>query len=520
MEDQQIEKTPSPAKGNEIAPRSSHTESGRWIFSSSALSGPVRLIMHVLLARLLQPVAFGLLGLANSTAVSLCGLSTFGLDVAANRFTAENYRRDVPMGRYYAILILLSNLCISTLFFAAAFWLMPYWDHRLFPISTSASTVAICLVLGWMHIVTTYGINLMSGLQLFRTIAKATILQNMTTLIAALAGARIWGVNGAISGYCFGSMVCIVYFIRELRTFDPDLFHWRGRFLFRDLRRILGFSIPVWLGGLALGPVMTMSLSLLGRQVGGAHALGVFSTANPLRMLVGVLPGVVGTVMGPAIVEEGGRLGRPASYEKILQDSLVATSFLTLPVLFILIGFRHWIFMVYGRSYAGSSEVFIPLVISAALIFITSPAQFAMLAKNRIWPLQFLGVMDSALLLLLAYCWVPGSLALGLAWAVLCSELITAVCMQEYCIWTGVTPRRLRPVFYGYLAVLAGILIVVWELPPLAQAAMCLPAAVGLALWTIRRHPSIETWLVNVSPAALKPAVRRGLNLGMKGLRS
>jgi O-antigen/teichoic acid export membrane protein len=520
MENQPTDETPSPAKGNEIAPRPSHTESGLWIFTSSVFSGPIRLLMHVLLARLLQPVAFGLLGLANSTAVSLCGLSTMGLDVAANRYSAENYRRDASRGRYYAILIYISTLCISAVFFVAASWLIPYWDHRVFPISTRSSTVSFCLLLGWTNAIATYGINLVSGLQLFRVIATSTILQNVVTLVAAFAGGAIWGINGAIAGYWLASVVCIIYFVRELRKFDPELFRWQGALHFQDFLQIMRFALPVWLGGLAIGPVMTLSMSLLSRQVGGPHALGVFNTANPLRMIVGLLPGIVGTVMGPAIMEEGGRLGRPAIYEKLLRDSLIATSFLILPVLSLLIGFRPWIFMVYGHAYAGSSDIFVPLVFSVALTFIVSPTQFAMLAKNKIWPLQFLGIMDSLLLLLLAYWWVPGSLGQGLAWAVLSAELTTAVGMQEYCIWAGVTPRSLRPIFYSYVGVLAAMLLFARQLSPLAQAVLSLPVSLGLAVWIIRRHPSTESWLVNASPAALKSIVRRVLDLGTRGLPS
>src|SRR5258707_386172 len=103
MEDKKNQETPHPAKGNEIGTRAGHIESGRWIFSSSALGSPLRLLMHVCLARLLQPAAFGILGLATSTAISLCGLSTLGLDVGVNRFAAENYRRDPPAGRNYAV---------------------------------------------------------------------------------------------------------------------------------------------------------------------------------------------------------------------------------------------------------------------------------------------------------------------------------------------------------------------------------------------------------------------------------
>jgi O-antigen/teichoic acid export membrane protein len=520
MEDIKNQETPPLAKGNEINNRSSHTESGRWIFSSTALGSPIRLLMHVCLARLLQPAAFGILGLATSTAISLCGLSTLGLDVGVNRFTAENYRRDPPAGRNYAVHIFFSLLTISTFFFLSAFGLLPYWRGHIFPVSTPHLTICICLLLGFTHVIATYGVNLLNGLQLFRVIATSIVLQNVVTLVAAMAGAAMWGDNGAIAGYWIASLFCIGYFAWELYRFDPQLFKWNGSILPKDLFHVFRFSVPVWLGSLAMGPAITYSMSILSRQPGGAIALGIFTTANPLRILVGVLPGIVGTVMGPAILEEGGRLGHPAAYERHLQDSLIATSFLTLPVLSVLLGFRSWIFLIYGRSYIGSSEVFVPLAVCVALSFIAAPAQFAMLAKNKIWPLQFLGIMHSILILTLALLWVPGHLGQGLAWALLAAELVTAISMQEYCIITGVTPTSLRPIFYAFIALLSALYMAVLSLPQVAFAVLSIPASLVLAFWIIRRHPSTETWIVNASPAALKPRVRQVLDFGAKGFRS
>jgi O-antigen/teichoic acid export membrane protein len=496
--------------------RPSRIDAGRWILTSALLAGPIRLGLRVLLARILQPVAFGLLSLANSTAISFCGIAGLGLDTAINRYTAENYRRDTPLGRSHAIVILMMTLVASSLFLIVAAWLLPYWGHRIFPNSTPTSTIYLCLWLAWLNIIVTYGANLLNGLQLFREIAVTVFAQTVVTMSGALAGGYFHGVNGAVYGYLFGSVFCIAYYLWILWKFDPQLFHWRGTLQGKDVTGILAFSLPIWLGTLAFGPVMTLAMSFLDQQPGGARELGIFSTANPIRMLLGVLPGIVGPIIGPAIIEEGGKHGQSEVYEKLLKDSLSATSFLTLPILVALLGMRKFIFMVYGSAYDGASDIFIPLVISAGISFIVSPAQYAMLAKNKIWPLQGLAVLNSVLLLSLAYWWVPGNLGLGLGYAVLGAEFLTAIGMQEYCALTGLIPNSLRRPFYGYMGVMLGIVLGFYLAPDIVEQLVSLPAAAALAVVIIRMHPDIVNWLERAAPERFKPAIRRVAALVMR----
>jgi O-antigen/teichoic acid export membrane protein len=503
------EEKPSAAQTPEIGQRPSRIEAGRWMLSSTVLAGPIRLAMRVILARILQPVSFGLLCLANSTAISLCGITNIGLDTAVNRYTAENYRRDTPLGRYYAALIFILTLIVSSVFLVTAYCLLPYWSDRIFPHSTPGMTIGLCILLAWLNVLVTYGSNLLNGLQLFRDIALSAFAQTVVTMAGALLGGFLLGTNGAILGYLAGTVFCIAYYLRVLWKFDPQLFRQGGSFQRQDVGQILRFSIPIWLGTLAVAPIMTLAMSLLDRQPGGARELGIFSTANPIRMVLGVLPGIVGPVIGPAIMEEGGHLGNPAAYIKLLKDSLSATSFLTLPVLVVLLGWHHLIFMIYGAAYAGSADIFVPLVTSAAMSFIVSPAQYAMLAKNKIWPLQILACFNSIALLGLAYLWIPTSLGQGLGWAVLVAEVLTAIGMQEYCTWSGVIPGSLRRHFYGYTGILMSILAATCFLPNRILEVVAFPAAAILAVCIVRMNPNIMNWLDRSVPASLRPVLAR-----------
>jgi O-antigen/teichoic acid export membrane protein len=485
--------------------------SSKWVLLGTMLSKPLQLATTLMLARILGPAGFGLLGLANVTAVTLSNGVGLGLGDAASKFVAEHFRRDRPKAVAIASLIAWVLVLLGTLCFVGAWFSRAYWAPRVFHERASNALVGLCLLLAFGNLLVSLSTSLFTGLQQFRHLTILTVLQ--ATLTCGFAAVFGWwlGLYGALIASLLSAALCIGWSARKLYAIDAELLRWPDRAARAKLGSVLHFSFPSWLGGFLINPITVFTFSYLASQPRGGEALGAFTSANGLRMLVAILPGLIGSVLGPAIIEEARRHGARQSYERLLDDALAALAVLTLPATTLLILFSDILFLMYGRAYAGSYALFMPMAAGIAIGVLCAPMQFAIVAQNRTWSLLCMSVIKALVLLGLALAWIPDRLGSGLAWASLVAELSFAVMVTEFAAWKGLTPRHTSYVLYGYgagvLVVLGGALMV----PPIWRWIAALPLALAVTVLIIRQYPASAVWIAGAVPQPFRGPVRRGL---------
>ena len=492
------------------APRPSIAESSRWILLGTALTKPLQLATNVMLARILAPAGFGTLNLANATAVTLGGIAGLGLGEAANKFMAENFRRDREAATQIASLVIWSSLLLAMVLFGIAWLARDFWTPWIFNVALGHTLLALCLALGFVNLVYSLAVNLFTGIQSFRDVAVLAILQAILVILVALPLAHVYGVAGALTGSVVGSAACVAWAATRLRRIDRKLLATprgpaRGR-----MAEIFHFSFPSWLALFVINPVNLFTFSFLVAQ-GGAGELGVFNTANGFKMLVAMLPGLIGAAIGPAIVEEAGRHGRPDAFEKLLDNAFAALAFLTVPLTIVLIFLSDIVFLIYGRAYSGSYLLFMPLAVGVAAAVLCTPLQFVLVARSRTWWLLAFTVAKGLVLLLLALWWIPGGLSVGLTWASFAGEIVFATLVVELCVRTGQAPRKAAGFFYKYLAMALAALAIALVVPALWRWVLTLPLAAAAALVIIRRHPDVGVWVAGATPSAMRERTRRVL---------
>ena len=271
------------------------------------------------------------------------------------------------------------------------------------------------------------------------------------------------------------------------------------------------------MAALFVQPLNLVALAYLAQQSGGTHDVGLFNSANGLKMLVAVIPGIVGTVIGPAIFEEAGVHGHPPAYRKLLGDSFAALGFLTVPLTIGLLFLSEPLFRIYGSAYEGSHFLFVPLAAGVAISLMGAPCQFALFASNRTWWLLGMTALKFALLILLVWWWVPYFMAGGLAWATAVADAVYTVVMVEVAVRSGAVPPGTSRQFYKYCLVLCGVLSLAWTLPSVILWVLALPFALGTAYVMVRRRPALIDWILSATPLTLQPYVRRILSLITRG---
>jgi len=472
------------------------------MFAGTVLSKPIQLLTNVILARVLGPSNYGVMGLATSLAVSLSLVASLGLGDAMTKFVAEYYRRDEERGSRYASVIMWASVVFATLLFTTLFLTQEYWRAFVFPAEVSSRLIGLCVFLAFLNLVFALLSGVFAGLQLFKELTILSLLQAVSMALLALFLA-FYSTEGALLAYVCAAGVSIIWGVMKVWQFDRRMLLPPGLH-FLELRTVIYFSVPIWIGYFVLSPVVTYAYALLANRPNGTFELGLFSTAIGLRTIVTILPGVVGIVISPAIIQEAGSHGQHAAYEALLKKSFLSLLFLTLPLFVLFMFLADFVFLIYGRAFGSAYRLFAPLAAGAAIGAIGAPLIVVMNARNRTWWSLGFGIVKSAILVLLALLLVPSHLSIGLSWAFLVSETCFYLIAIEFCIGIGILPRSVRKVFYSTGLAVGVTLLLAMTLPNMVRWISAVPVSTALAVFLVRWYPSLGTWLSESLPNPLR----------------
>ena len=168
-------------------------------------------------------------------------------------------------GTQFAAVTIWSATVFSTVLFVALWLLRSLWVSWIFPATTTDAIVGLCLCLAWANLIFALLVGVFSGLQRFREFAIINLLQ-ATAVAAFVLVLGFYGTEGALLAYVAGSLLCLVWGAIKLWLTDSAIFAWPGWNAFGQLKTILSFSAPLWVGAFALTPVITFTFAFLARQ--------------------------------------------------------------------------------------------------------------------------------------------------------------------------------------------------------------------------------------------------------------
>lgn len=487
-----------------IANLSSHRPSvitsSRWILIGTIASKPLQLLGNVLLAQFLGPLGMGTFGLASSAAVTLSGVVGMGLGDAASKLLAEHYRRDPIKGRAFGSAIFWFSLT-NSLFLLITLWLMrPCWQQLVFPNGQTTTIIALSLCLAWVNILSNLSTSIFNGIQHFKSISLLSASQSLFCVVLATPFAYFGGVDGAIVGYVMSTFIFACICGVRLYQIDNMFLRLPSVDILPSVKEVFSCAAPFWMVALLIGPITTISFACLAKQEHGQAELGIFNTANALKMLIATLPGVMGPVLMSAIIEEGGVKGNESSYFLLFKRSLVATAFLSLPTLVVTTFLSDLIVLIYGPDFQRASFMFQPLSAGVALGLISSVAQYALVAKGQVWCALVLGSMQQLLMYVFSIYFVPCYLGIGLAWAIFLSSLIGAVLQFEFSVFFGAAPFGMRKMYYGYMGIIGFVLMIASFSPAYIRILLVVPVTLFLVTGFLYRYRELRLWLGSVWP--------------------
>lgn len=278
-------------------------------------------IYHLIVGRILGPASYGelatiisVLGFLGIT-FGFIGLSVVKFVSASPKAKAANviswfYRKSLIIGIFSSLLLLASTHYLSDF--------LHIESKDLFLVSP----IFLFSLLGFVLV------SSLQGLTKFKEIVLSTNLSMFSRIVFGVVLIYLgFGVFGAVVGILFASALGFLvtrYFLKGLRLSQ-------GRKSFVHAKKVLKFTIPVFVNSLASNLLLTMDLVLV-KHFFDSHRAGIYASVSTLGKVIFWAGTPVSSVMFPMVSE---RHAKGQSHTKIFLLSLIFTLGISLFVLFI-----------------------------------------------------------------------------------------------------------------------------------------------------------------------------------------
>lgn len=399
-------------------------------------------LTNIGLANLLGQATFGEYAFLYSTVVAMGTVAQLGTGLTVTKYVAE-FRTQDP-GRAGRVLALCRTVTLGTgfiaglLLFVAAPWIAAS------VLKQPALTPEVQLVAGytWFAVMTGVQNGAFSGLERYRSLARAIGLHAPLHVGVCLAGAWRWGLPGAVGGLLVSAalrwFILEVFLRREVRDAGLVLGYGMPRGEAAVIRR---FALPAAISGLSTLPAQWAAGALLVSSTGGHLEMALFAAANNLRNMVLFLPGLINGV-GVSLLNHARRDTRPEGYRRLFWGNLAATGGVTILGAVGMAALGMPLLGLYGPGFQAGYGVLLLLLLSAVLNGAGLGVYQIIQVRERMWLSLFLVALPRDLLLVgLGYALVDRHGADGLAAAFAASSALALVVTVWLAARLGLAPQ-------------------------------------------------------------------------------
>ncbi|HYW71434.1 MAG TPA: hypothetical protein VE961_10380 [Pyrinomonadaceae bacterium] len=385
------------------------------------------LLVNIFVANLLGRETFGEFAIIQNTLLTLATVATLATGITATKYVAEFRSIDKPktsrvlgvcsalsigMGSMFALSLLIGAPFLATVVLKAG--------HLTLGIRLAALVV-------FFTVHNFYQTGALAGLEHYSGIARAGVIGGIAYLVVCVAGALIWGREGALAGLSIAAGIQWLSLRYSLRreTARQELFvDYRG---WRDERElIVKFALPAALSGCSSMPALWLANAVLVRQAGGYSQMALYAAATNLRIVVLLLPNLLNNV-GMSVLNNVRGLGNLKQFRKAFWSNLALTAGVTAISAIVMTAVGPYALVIFGRRFEGGYPVLVALMVSTIFEILMQATYQIVLTHGKMW-LSFFAVVfpRDLLVVVLAFVFAPKSGALGLALAYTCGAAFGA----------------------------------------------------------------------------------------------
>jgi O-antigen/teichoic acid export membrane protein len=197
----------------------------------------------------------------------------------------------------------------------------------------------------------------------------------------------------------------------------------------REWRVLHKFSLPAFLASIVLGPALWACNMLLVHQPNGYAQLGLYTAADRWRLLILFVPASVFGMVVPVLSNLYGS-GDATGFERVFRTNLLLNFGLALAPALAIAALALPIMRLYGAQFRVGWPILIVLAFAALPEAVNNIYMARLICAERLWRRFALDLQLVAVLLLLAWFWIPrwGAMGLGMAYV----AAMSALCLSQF----------------------------------------------------------------------------------------
>jgi O-antigen/teichoic acid export membrane protein len=386
-----------------------------WSVAGALITRGLGLVSGVLVGRILGREEFGELGMIQST-VGVMGLfAGFGMGLAATKHIAQ-WKTTEPVRAGRVLAMTRASTWLASALMALIFLLLaPTLASRTLAAPHLAGPLAwgaLLLLLG--------GVNgaqagALAGFESFRAIARVNLLAGLLSFPLMLAGARYYGVTGAVIGLALSQGAnCVLSYLAVRAEVRRHRIPVRLEGCFAEWRMFISFNLPLVLGNLALGIAGWAASALLVNQPGGYGESGVLNAAGRIRQLPEALYFMFSAPLLPLLAEAFGA-GRTEQFGRLLRIGFAVSILIQVPFCLIQVAVPALTLLPFGADYQGHHVAVQWVMLQAVLAGLLGPMGSLIASIGRMRLVLQVNGLYALIFVALAWLWIPRHGAAGLA---------------------------------------------------------------------------------------------------------
>ena len=392
-----------------------------WSGVGAVVSRLLALGTAIVTAQVLGKVAFGELGMIQSTVQMFATFATFGVGLAATRYVAEFRTADPERaGRVIAMSYLLALLSGSVVGLVMVFGSTLVAEQFLAAPHLAGIVVLSSLAL-LVQVLDQVQIGTLSGLEAFRRRSTLQAYGGIVAFPISLLGVYFFGLIGAVGALVVAGVVLVAlnaWGIRKEAAEAAIPIRWRG--IGSEIGLVWRFNLPAVFSGVVYVPAMWLANLLIVNGPGGYAQMGLFSAADRWRTAIGFLPALLGGVALPMLSSVSETSDAPR-FRRLLRVNVAVCCGMSLAVAVPIAALAPWIMRSYGSGFAEGTWVLVILCATSVMHAAYWIMGQSLISKGSMWTIFRMNLGWAVLLLGTAW-YLRADGARGLAFAYLVAD--------------------------------------------------------------------------------------------------
>lgn len=379
------------------------------------------MLTGLVLARMLGLQSFGVYALATTTVMTVVGVAQGGVGIIGTKFVGEWLHSERHrIGRVLHMCAVFTSF--TGVIASGILWLLaPLVADRLLDNPEVAPALRWVSVGALFHVQTVYLQGALQGFGAFRAISRAGSIVGFFHVVVSVAGAWLWGLEGAVIAFTLSSAARWWLFRVALRiACDEHRIAAVRQILPEDWALIWRFALPAGLASLVTLPCLWGVTALVARQPGGVAWVGLFSVAHQLRQLVLQLPALLNTVTASVLSRLKGQNDGGEFWRVFRANLMVGVGFSSVVAAMLALASTQ-ILGLYGHGFVEGRDLLLLLLLAVIPEVVGVTAYQLVQSSGRMWRSLLLIVAPRDLLYFALAAWtLPqwGLIGAGVAYLV------------------------------------------------------------------------------------------------------